>query len=148
MAQFSSIKRADGQVIEQDSLARRRASIARRLSRLCQACGDRVAQYADPGEAEPDGAPTLCLSCYRDKGYPHPHPHLQVVPQPPRPERTLEVEDKVELSGTDPQQAKQIIDRDQLYTNLRLRRRRAQIAARHASEEPLVEAPADVTRVS
>ena len=142
MPLMSSIERADGQVIEQDSLTRRRASIARRLARLCQACGERVAQYADPGEAEPDGAPTLCLPCYRGKGHPDPHPHLKAVPpQSPRAERSIDVKDKVELSGGHLQASKHVADRDELYTNLRLRRRRAQIAARHASDEVPVQAP-------
>jgi hypothetical protein len=142
MPLLSSIERVDGQVTERDSLARRRAAIARRLARLCQACGERVAQHPDPGEAEPDGAPTLCLSCYRAKGHPSPHPHLQAVPeQSPRAERSIEVEDTVELSGAQAQASKQVADRDQLYTNLSLRRRRAQIAARHASDEAPVQEP-------
>ncbi len=147
MPLLSSVERADGQVIEQDSLARRRTSIARRLARLCQACGERVAQYADPGEAQPDGAPTLCHVCYRAKG--HAHPHLKAVPQPSqRAERPAEVQDKVELSGAHLQPSTHVADRDELYTNLSLRRRRAQIAARHASDEIPVEAPACLDEAS
>lgn len=147
MPLLSSVERADGQVIEQDSLARRRAAIARRLARLCQACGERVAQYADPGEAEPDGAPTLCLPCYRAKGYSH--PHLKPVPsQSPRADRPVEVQDKVELSGAHLQTSKHVADRDELYTNLSLRRRRAQIAARNASDEVPVQAPVGLDKAS
>jgi hypothetical protein len=147
MPLLSSVERADGQVIDQDSLARRKAAIARRLARLCQACGERVAQHADPGEAEPDGAPTLCLVCFRAKG--HTHAHLRAVAQPsPRTERPVEVQDTVELSGAHLQPSKQVADRDELYTNLSLRRRRAQIAARHASDDAPVQSPVCLDKAS
>jgi hypothetical protein len=155
MALFNSVERADGRVVDQDALARRRANIARRLARLCQACGERVAQFADPGETEPDGAPTLCLPCLRAKGHPlphpHPHPHLQPAPTTApaaRADRFTEVEDTIELSGAQPQAAKDVVDRDELYTNLSLRRRRAQIAARQASEAEPVESPAQLDKAS
>ena len=131
MPLLPSVERADGQVIDQEALARRRRRLpARKDTRMCQTCTKRPAVISETGETEDEGTHTLCFQCFRQRAT-----HA-------RPAQTTNVEDRVELSGQ-PAASASVEDRDQLYTDLRLRLRRAQIAARHASEEqPAGAAPA------
>jgi len=126
MPLLPSIERVDGQVIDQEALARRRRSAAARKDvRLCQQCGQRPAQYSDTGDTEGEGTHTLCFACFRAHGA-----HVKAP-------RLSDAEDRVDLTGLPPASAS-VPDREQLYSEIGLRLRRAQMAARRACEsEPI-----------
>ena len=63
-------------------------------------------------------------------------------------ERPVEAQDMVELSGARLQASRHVADRDELYANLSLRRRRAQMAARHASDGASVQAQVRLAKAS
>jgi len=90
-------------------------------------CNQRPAVISETGDTEDEGVHTLCFQCFRQRAS-----HAR-APQ------STTVEDRVELTGH-PSASAAVEDKDQLYSDLRLRLRRAQIAARHASEEQPAEA--------
>jgi len=69
---------------------------------------------------------------------------------PPSPRRVgpAGAQYRTEPSGGRLQASKHVADRDELYANLSLRRRRAQIAARHASDWVPVQAPVRLAKAS
>ena len=90
---------------------------------MCQKCNKRLAVISETGETEDQEWHTLCFPCFRER-----------MGHARSPQSAIEVEDRVDLHVR-PVPSASIENRDQLYSDIRLRLRRAQIAARHACDE-------------
>jgi len=101
-----------------------------RGGRLCQTCGERRAQYIRHGIVKADRTHTLCFECFRAERNRF------------RARRLAGDGWLGPLASVLPPASKMVGDRAGLFADLELRRRRAQIAARHACEQPDVPAAA------
>ena len=99
-----------------------------RGGRLCQTCGERRAQYIRHGVVKADRTHTLCFECFRAERNRF------------RARRLADGGRLAPFASPLPPASKMIGDRAGLFADLDLRRRRAQIAARHECEQP--DAPA------
>ena len=98
-----------------------------RGGRLCQTCGERRAQYIRHGIVKADRTHTLCFECFRAE-------RNRV-----RARRLAGDGWLAPCASPLPPASKMVGDRAGLFADLDIRRRRAQIAARHECEQP--EAP-------
>lgn len=124
MTQAAGTRVNHSEAIDSESLTTSgRGAVVRTAGRMCQTCGGRRARFArHGGAAKADRSHTLCFECYRAE--------------------TNRVRAR-RLAGTFwlepwpsplPPASKFAADRAGLYADIDLRRRRAQIAARHAPE--------------
>jgi hypothetical protein len=97
----------------------------------CLVCGERRSLFSHRGVVKADRSHTLCFECYR----------AELNRQ--RARRLAEAQHWLRTSGPAPARSKLIGDRDGLRAELDARRRRAQIAARHALDS--VDRPAQPT---
>ena len=124
------------QVIEQQWVAGRdRLRADWDHAHLCQACFGRRALFSYRGVVKADRSHTLCFECYR------------AVVNQTRARRLTSVGAVGMPVAWGPVASKLVGDREALYAGLRLRRRRAQIAARHACEQAS-QAPVSLDRAS
>jgi hypothetical protein len=100
-----------------------------RGGRLCQTCGERRAQYIRHGIVKADRTHTLCFECFRAERNRF------------RARRLADAGRLAPFASPLPPASKVIGDRAGLFADLELRRRRAQIAARHEVEQPDVSVP-------
>jgi hypothetical protein len=98
-----------------------RAAAARRGTRLCLACGERRALFAYRGVVKADRAHNLCFRCYRAEVNRLSARRMSAAPA---------------VASPRPQPSRAVADRAALLADIAARRRRAQIIARHALEEP------------
>jgi len=101
-----------------------------RGGRLCQTCGERRAQYIRHGVVKADRTHTLCFECFRAERNRF------------RARGLADAGRLAPLPSPLPPASKMVADRAGLFTDLDLRRRRAQIAARHEFERPEAPVPA------
>jgi hypothetical protein len=108
-----------------------RATSARWRGRLCLACGERRPLFSYRGVVKADRDHNLCFECYRAEVN-----RLRA--------RRLTA---ASMANPHPRPSKAVTDRAALLAEIAVRRRRAQITARHALDEtePL---PADAARAS
>jgi hypothetical protein len=92
--------------------------------RPCQTCGDRRAQYIRHGVVKADRTRTLCFECFRAERNRF------------RARRLAGNVWLAPLASPLPTASKMVGDRAALFADLELRRRRAQIAARHEFDQP------------
>jgi hypothetical protein len=90
--------------------------------RLCQTCGERRAQYMRRGVVKADRTHTLCFECFRAERNRF------------RARRLADAGGLAPFASPLPPASKMVGDRAGLFADLELRRRRAQIAARHEFE--------------
>ena len=101
-----------------------RATTARWGARLCLACGERRPLFYYSGVVKADRDHTLCFECYRAE--------LNRL----RVRRLSAFAVGASIANPRPQPSKAIGDRAALLADIAARRRRAQMAARHAVEAP------------
>jgi len=101
-----------------------RATTARWGARLCLACGERRPLFYYRGVVKADRDHTLCFECYRAE--------LNRL----RVRRLSAFAVGASIANPRPQPSKAIGDRAALLADIAARRRRAQMAARHAVEAP------------
>ena len=101
-----------------------RATTARWGARLCLACGERRPLFSYRGVVKADRDHTLCFECYRAE--------LNRL----RARRLRAFAAGASIANPRPQPSKAIGDRAALLADIAARRRRAQMAARHAVEAP------------
>ena len=101
-----------------------RTPSARWRARLCLGCGERRALFAYQGVVKADRQHTLCFACYRAEV-----DCLRARPLGASPAGVAPVGPRLRPS-------KAFADRAALLAGLALRRRRAQIMARHALDTP------------
>jgi hypothetical protein len=101
-----------------------------RGGRLCQTCGERRAQYIRHGVVKADRTHTLCFECFRAERNRF------------RARSLADAGRLAPLPSPLPPASKMVADRADLFADLDLRRRRAQIAARLEFERPEAPVPA------
>ncbi len=99
-----------------------RATTARWGRRLCLACGERRPLFSYRGVVKADRDHTLCFECYRAEVN-----RLRAC-------RLRAFDAGASIANPRPQPSKAIGDRAALLADIAARRRRAQMAARHAVE--------------
>jgi len=99
-----------------------RAATARWGARLCLACGERRPLFFYRGVVKADRDHNLCFECYRAE--------VNRL----RARRLAAFAGEVAIANPRPQPSTSVADRGALLATLGARRRRAQIAARHALE--------------
>jgi len=112
-----------------------RATTARWGARLCVACGERRPLFACRGVVKADRDHNLCFACYRAE--------VNRL----RARRLDAAASGATLANPRPRPSKAVADRAALLAEIAVRRRRAQIVARHALEAP-APAPAVVALAS
>jgi hypothetical protein len=117
---------ADPDRVQETVLAFRngRVTAARRGARRCLSCGERRALFFFRGVVKADRDHNLCFECYR------------ATVNRLRARRLADVETGAMFAQPRLLPSKQVTDRAALLACLALRRRRAQIAARHALDAP------------
>jgi hypothetical protein len=101
-----------------------RAGTARRGTRLCLACGGRRPLFFYRGVVKADRDHSLCFECYRAQ--------VNRV----RARRLGALTPDAGMANPRPRPSKAVADRAALLADIAIRRRRAQIVARHALESP------------
>jgi hypothetical protein len=100
-------------------------------ARLCVECGERRALFYYRGEVKADRDHNLCFECYRAE--------VNRL----RSRRLAAAGWWAPLPGPEPPASRTVADRAGLMHELHVRRRRAQITARHAVEDPEVQPAAE-----
>ena len=101
-----------------------RATTARWGARVCLACGERRPLFYYRGVVKADRDHSLCFECYRAE--------VNRL----RARRLSAVAAGAAIANPHPGPSKAVSDRAALLADIAVRRRRAQIAARHALESP------------